>query len=138
MAGTRARRFEYAVEVGEDGAALAEGQHRLPLPPEWTPEHLVLAGLIRCSLTSLAYHARRAGRTATGSGTSAGMVTRRDEDGRFAFVEISCRFEVEIEPLPEETELAELLALAERDCFIGASLRAKPTYEWLVNAEGGG
>ena len=29
--------------------------------------------------------------------------------------------------------LAELLAKAERDCFVGASLTAKPSYRWTVN-----
>ena len=27
----------------------------------------------------------------------------------------------------------ELLELAERDCFVGSSLTAKPSYRWLVN-----
>ena len=42
------------------------------------------------------------------------------------------RIEAELEPPPESLE--ELLAKAERDCFIGASLTAKPSYEWVVNA----
>ena len=29
--------------------------------------------------------------------------------------------------------IAELLAKAERDCFVGASLVAKPSYRWIVN-----
>ena len=33
---------------------------------------------------------------------------------------------------PGEDELAELLAKAERDCFIGASLTSKPRYSWSV------
>ena len=33
-------------------------------------------------------------------------------------------------PKPGDEELAELLAKAERDCFIGASLTVKPTYRW--------
>jgi len=36
--------------------------------------------------------------------------------------------------LPEAAlaELADLLAKAERDCFISASLTTKPTYRWTV------
>jgi hypothetical protein len=29
--------------------------------------------------------------------------------------------------------LAELLGLAEHDCFVGSSLTAKPSYRWVVN-----
>ena len=29
----------------------------------------------------------------------------------------------------------ELLAKAERDCFVGASLTTAPTYHWTVNGE---
>jgi hypothetical protein len=31
--------------------------------------------------------------------------------------------------------LSKLLADAERDCFVGASLSAKPTYRWIVDGE---
>jgi hypothetical protein len=62
-------------------------------------------------------------------------VTKSDADGRYAFVEIDCRLDVELDPLPGEDGLAELLALAERDCFIGASLTAPTRYEWRVNGQ---
>ena len=90
----------------------------------------MLAGLVRCSLTSLGYHARRAGIEVAGSGDASGTVTKRDDDGRYAFVEIACRFDVELTPPPDD--LAALLGKAERDCFVGASLTAKPTYVWNV------
>jgi uncharacterized OsmC-like protein len=93
-------------------------------------EHLVLAGLVRCSLTSLGYHARRAGIEVTGSGVASGTVTKRHDDGRYALVEITCRLDVELTPPPDDP--AELLGKAERDCFIGASLTATPTYVWNV------
>jgi hypothetical protein len=47
-------------------------------------------------------------------------------------VEIDVNLDVRLSPQPGETELAELLAKAERDCFIGASLTAKPTYRWTT------
>ena len=90
----------------------------------------MLAGLVRCSLNSLGYHARRAGIEVTGSGDASGTVTQREDDGRYAFVEIMCRLDVELTPAPDDLEA--LLGKAERDCFIGASLTAKPTYVWNV------
>ena len=60
----------------------------IPSEEEWTPEHLVLAGLARCTLTSLRHHARRRGhRGARRARTAQGEVTRRETDGRYAFVE---------------------------------------------------
>ena len=88
---------------------------------------------MRCTLKSLTYHARRAGVTARGGGVAGGVVTRRDEDGRYALVEARCRLDDDRDPLPANDALVELLAKAERDCFVGASLRAAPEYEWRVN-----
>jgi hypothetical protein len=62
-------------------------------------------------------------------------VTRRDEDGRYAFVEIECGLDVELDPAPEPGALRDLLDQAEWGCFIGASLTAKPRYEWRVNGQ---
>ena len=41
--------------------------------------------------------------------------------------------DVTLEPRPQS--LRELVAKAERDCFIGASLTARPRYHWTVNGE---
>ena len=131
-----AKTFEYAISLDRAGRPAAEGGEPLELPEEWTAEHLVLAGLARCSLTSLRYHATRAGLDAVGSASARGRVTRREDDERYAFVEIECELDVEIEPEPGD--LAELLAQAERDCFVGASLTTRPRYRWRVNgAEAG-
>jgi hypothetical protein len=70
-----------------------------------------------------------------GTASADGVVTKREEDGRYAFVEVSCGLDVELEPLPNADGVEELLALAERDCFIGASLTAPPHYEWRVNGK---
>jgi organic hydroperoxide reductase OsmC/OhrA len=128
----RPKRFEYAVEI-RDGRGLTAGAAPLEIPLRWSPEHLVLAGLIRCTLTSLAYHARRLGAEATGGGSASGVITKREEDERYAFVELECVLDARIEPIPEPDGLRELLAKAERDCFIGASLRVAPAYRWRVN-----
>jgi len=101
----------------------------------WEAEHLLFAGLIRCVLTSLAYHARRLGVEARSSGEVHGVVTKREQDGRYAVVEVDVALEAELDrPLPRE-ELLALLAKAERDCFVGASLTAAPRYRWTVNRE---
>ena len=124
-------RFEYRASLDSAGGALAEGGSPLELTKAWSPEHLVLAGLVACSIKSLKYHARRAEIHVTAGGTAHGAVARRAEDGRFAFVEIAVRIEAELDPPPES--LGDLLAKAERDCFVSASLRVKPSYEWVVN-----
>ena len=132
----RARTFEFAVELaangdvtGDRGGAPLAGADR----DAWTPEHLLLAGLTRCSLKSLAYHAERAGWTSTSTARAAGVVTRRESDGRFAFVEITVDADVTLDADLVADELTELLEKAERDCFVGASLSLKPIYNWTVN-----
>ncbi len=127
----QAKEFRYAVDLGEGDSVRTEDGTPLGAGPEWTPEHLLLAGLLRCSVKSLRHHARRAGievRHATGS--SRVLVTKRESDDRYAIVEAELALDVALEPQPGENELAELLAKAERDCFIGASLTVKPTYRW--------
>jgi organic hydroperoxide reductase OsmC/OhrA len=131
---TRARSFDYAVELDDTWEARSErGGTTVPADEEhWAPEHLVLAGLARCSLTSLRYHCRRAGVELTSQASVHGTVTRRDEDGRFAFVEIAVEADVAFDPKPDEATVADLLMKGERDCFVGASLTAPPTYDWRV------
>jgi uncharacterized OsmC-like protein len=132
VAEPRARRFEYSVDV--DGGRLASGRGATAeVGDSWTPEDFVLVALVRCSLTSFGYHARRAGASGSGRGSARGIITKRAEDGRFAFVEIDCRLDVRLDPPPEPDALRALLAKAERDCFIGASLTTKPAYRWRVN-----
>ena len=130
-----ARRFEYAASLDREGRLRAGDGPTLEPGEEWSAEHLVLAGLMRCTLTSLAFHAERRSVSVRGGAVAEAVVTKREEDGRYALVEVECGLDVELEPLPEGEALAELLALAERDCFIGASLTAPPRYEWRVNGE---
>jgi len=130
-----AKSFDYAIAVDEawdarserGGAVLAGADEE-----QWAPEHLVLAGLARCSLTSLRYHCRRAGVELSSKASARGTVTRREEDGRFAFVEIVVEADVAFEPKPDDATVSDLLMKGERDCFVGASLTAKPTYDWRV------
>jgi uncharacterized OsmC-like protein len=130
MAEPKPRVFEYAASLDAQGTVTANDEAAAP-PASWKPEHLVLAGLIDCSLTSLRYHAKRAGiDEVAASGEASGTVARRESDGRYAFADIECRLDVRLTPPPDD--LATLLALAERDCFVGASLTVGPRYVWNV------
>lgn len=130
-----ARSFDYEVTLDETWDARSDRGGGVLAGAEeasWTPEHLVLAGLVRCSLTSLRFHCVRAAVALTARATARGTVTRREADGRFAFVEITVEADVSFEPKPDDAAVAELLAKAERDCFVGASLTATPVYTWRV------
>jgi organic hydroperoxide reductase OsmC/OhrA len=136
VAETRVRVFEYRVSADPDWSLHSDrGGAAIPRDEAWSPEHLVLAGLARCTLTSLEYHARRAGIEARATAAAHGTVTRREQDDRFAFVDIEVSFEVSLEPHQNEAATRELLAKAERDCFVGASLTVTPTYIWRVDGE---
>jgi organic hydroperoxide reductase OsmC/OhrA len=130
----RAKELRYAVGLTAAGELTAESGAALEVPAEWTPEHLLLAALVRCSLKSLRYHARRGDvEIGAASGSGRTLVTRRESDARYAMVETEVELAVEISPEPEPGALAELLGLAERDCFVGSSLTARPSYRWTVN-----
>lgn len=131
----RAKVLSFETSIDADGGLAAEDCPPLQLPPEWTAEHLLLAALLRCTLTSLRYHARRVGGDASGGGSASGTVTKRASDERYAFTEIDADLDVELSGLRADVPVQELLAKAERDCFIGASLAVQATYRWRVNGE---
>jgi organic hydroperoxide reductase OsmC/OhrA len=126
-----ARTFEYAVEVDAGGRMTIPGGGQLVPPEGWSADHLLLAALVRCSIDSLTYHARRAGHTTTASGTAQGTITKTGEDERYRFVQISVEIEGQLQP--RATEIEALVTKAERDCFVGASLVVKPEYVWRVS-----
>jgi organic hydroperoxide reductase OsmC/OhrA len=131
VAVTRAKVFDYAVEVDRGGRMTVPGGAQLEPGEGWSPDHLLLAALVRCSIDSLTYHARRAGHDVSASGSAHAIVTRRETDGRYALAEADVRIDVQL--LPRATDSAELTAKAERDCFVGASLTIAPRYEWHVS-----
>jgi organic hydroperoxide reductase OsmC/OhrA len=127
----RAKELRYAVDLRD--VMRTEDGTPLETDPGWSPEHLLLAALLRCSLKALDYHARRAGNgVADARGSAKALITKRESDGRYATTDVEVELEVKLESQPGEHELAELLAKAERDCFIGASLTVSPTYRWSV------
>src|SRR5581483_11822494 len=117
----------YAVDLQDD--LLTEDGTPLRADAAWSPEHLLLAALIRCSFKSLAHHARRAGNAIEEErGSARALITKRESDGRYATTEIDLDLETRFTWQFGERELADLLEKAERDCFVGASLTVKPTY----------
>lgn len=128
-----AKVFRYAIGLDRTGRLTADGGSPLALERAWTPEHLVLAGLTRCMLQSLRFHADQVGIDFLARASASGVVTKRADDGRYAFVELDVEIDLELEPVPPREELTTLLANAERDCFVGASLDPSPRYRWRVN-----
>jgi organic hydroperoxide reductase OsmC/OhrA len=126
----RAKHFEYWITLDEDGLT-ADGQ---PMQlADASAEHLLLAGLARCSLSSLGHFSRQRNVEATASAYASGTVTRREEDDRYGFASIECRMDVQLGSELGEDELRTLLQSAEWGCFVGASLRPAPRYKWRVN-----
>jgi organic hydroperoxide reductase OsmC/OhrA len=133
---TTGRVYEFDVAVDRDGRATSGlGGPAISKNDEWWAEHLVLAGLVRCTLASLAHAAGRAEVEVAAAGRSHGVVAKRESDGLYALVEVESSFEVELSPSLDAEALTALLDRAERGCFVGNSLVAKPRYRWRVNGE---
>lgn len=133
---TQPRVLQFDITVDRSGDAhSALGGSALPREAEWWAEHLVLAGLVRCTLASLDYSARRAGVDVVSSGSAHGVVTKRADDGLHAFVEIETTLDVHVTPALDDDGLRGLLARAEHGCFVSNSLTARPRHRWIVNGE---
>ncbi len=126
-----AKTLEYAVEVDHGGRMTVPGGGQFVPPEGWSADHLLLAALVRCSMDSFAYHARRAGHEVAASGSAHGTITKQGEDGRYRFVEIDVSIDAQLTPRTNEVD--DLIAKAERDCFVSASLTIKPEYTWRVS-----
>ena len=111
----------------------AEDDEAYQLPSEWQAEHLLLAALVRCSLTSFRYPRLPARRGCRWLRTSDGLNARRDSDGRYAFVEVEGATRARGGAGSGADELGALLAKGGQDCFVAASLTVAPRYAWTVN-----
>jgi organic hydroperoxide reductase OsmC/OhrA len=128
--------LEFDVSVaGDRSSRSALGGAAIAREDAWWPEHLMLAALVRCTLASMDYSARRAGLDVAGSGRAHGTVTKRNADGLYAFVEIESELEIELDPAPAPELVAELVEKAERGCFVSNSLTTAPRHHWTVNGE---
>ncbi len=96
----RAKEFHYDVTVEEGGRMVADGTSPLESADDWKPDHYLVAALLRCSLESLEYHAKRGGLESSGRASGHALVTKRESDDRYALVEISASLEVAVEPDP--------------------------------------
>ena len=130
MAAT-AKILEYAVGLDNAGRMTIPGGGQFVPPEGWSADHLLLAALVRCSIDSFAHHARKSGHEVAASGEAQGKITKSGEDGRYRFVEIDVRIDAQLTPRTNEVD--DLIAKAERDCFVGASLTLKPEYQWHVS-----
>ena len=130
----KAKELGFGADLTPGGEPMDENGVSLDVPAEWSAEHLLLAALVCCSIKSLRFDAERRGvEVRSASGSARTLVTKRETDDRYALVETEVELAVMLDPAPEPDALAELLALAERDCFVGSSLTAEPTYRWTVN-----
>lgn len=130
----RVLEFEVSVD-GDRSSRSALGGTAIAREDAWWPEHLVLAALVRCTLASMDYSARRAGLDVAGSGRAHGTVTKRDTDGLYAFVDIQSELAIELDPAPAPEVVVELVEKAERGCFVSNSLTTAPRHHWTVNGE---
>jgi organic hydroperoxide reductase OsmC/OhrA len=126
-----AKTFEYAVEVDLAGRMTIPGGGQFVPPEGWSADHLLLAALVRCSIDGFVYHVHRAGHTVTAAGSAQGTITKSGDDERYRFVEIEVVIDAQLHPRSDDPEA--LVAKAERDCFVGASLVVKPRYAWHVS-----
>ena len=131
--GVQVKEFTYDVLLEDDGVMLADGAGAIDAPEAWKPDHFLVAALLRCTLQALRYHAERAGLEASGRGEGRALVTKREADERYAVVEIVVSYDIALASDPGDEAVADLLAKAERDCFVGASLTVEPEYRWNVN-----
>ena len=103
------------------------GGAQIEAPEGWSPDHLLLAALVRCSIDSFAYHARRAGHEVDAAGSAHG---RSRSASRTAATHSSrSTWSIDAALDPRSDDPAELVAKAERDCFVGASLTVEPDYD---------
>jgi organic hydroperoxide reductase OsmC/OhrA len=131
VATAKAKVLEYAVDIDRVGRMTIPGGAQIQPGEGWSPDHLLLAALVRCSIDSLVYHARRAGHEVSATGDAIGKITKRETDGRYAFVSIEVRIGAQLIPRADDADA--LIAKAERDCFVGASLTVAPEYTWQVS-----
>jgi organic hydroperoxide reductase OsmC/OhrA len=128
----RAKHFDYWISLDESGALSADG-HPVKLEGDVTAEHLLLAALARCSISSLEHFAEQKEIEVRASAYASGTVTQREDDDRYGFVNIDCKLDVQLDGELDDGALRSLLQSAEWGCFIGASLNPPPSYKWRVN-----
>ena len=90
-------------------------------PSMWSPEDFFVAAAASCLAVTFTGLAERAGLSYTRLGVNADGVAGRRDDGRFGFIRILLRLEVETDRADEE-RARELAEQAEDGCLVSASL----------------
>ena len=90
-------------------------------PTAWSPEDFLVAAAASCLAVTFTGLAERAGLAYTRLGVDADGVAGRRDDGRFGFIRLALRLDVEVE-IGAEAQARELAAEAERTCLVSASL----------------
>lgn len=129
----RAKVFEYTTQLDRGRRVHSEGGAPVGVPDDWTPEHILLAALLRCITASLEHYAGPAGVAVAISGEAHGTVTLREDAGVFGLVAVEARLDVQLTPLPEPEALQKLLRRAQAGCFVSNSLAVHPDFHWRVN-----
>ena len=128
----RAKHFDYWISLDERGGLSADGTP-VTIGGDVSAEHLLLAALARCSISSLEHFAGQKDLEVSASAYASGTVTRREDQDRYGFVSFECKLDVKLAGELADDELRNLLESAEWGCFIGASLDPAPKYSWRVN-----
>lgn len=133
--------FDYetrlARSAGRSGIASAEGRPELIVssPPEfrgeagrWTPEHLFVAAIEACTMTTYLALAERAGLEVVGYASQASGRLERAEDG-FRFTSVVVRPRITLAEAGARATAASVLREAHEACLIGRSVRAEVRIE---------
>lgn len=131
----RAKEFHFPLSVEWLGerrvAAHVEGKPAIEIAPPpvfrgtdpatWSPEDFFVAAAASCLAVTFTGLAARAGLSYTGLRVGADGVCGRRDDGRFGFIRLALKFEVETDPA-DLTRARELAERAEQTCLVSASL----------------
>jgi organic hydroperoxide reductase OsmC/OhrA len=105
-------------------------------PGRWGPETLLLGAVESCTLLTFLALARRKGVVCTAYRSSAVGTLAADEEGLIRFTEVVIRPVVRVKQPADEETVRTLFQDVPKRCFIGASLKAEPRIEPVVEVEG--
>jgi len=101
-------------------------------PRRWSPEHLFLAAVQSCTMLSFLSQAEHHDLEVLGYECEIeGTITRRAEDGRYAFVQVRQVPRVTVAG-GKGAAARSLTGKAERDCFVSASTTAETIVDWDI------
>jgi peroxiredoxin-like protein len=102
-------------------------------PGLWTPEHLLMAAVASCFVSTFRAMAEISGLAVQALRVSADGTLEKTEGG-FRFTTITLRPVVEVPGEPDAARTLRLLQKTERSCFVARSLNSRVVVEPLVMA----